>query len=100
MPPCLSAAHDRERTYANLIGPLGAEPTVTAECVFVDPVADISVLGSPDGQEPMPPLPIGALTFVRKPVTTRTQPGACRASAGLALAKAVARPLSETGHER
>jgi len=39
-----------ERTYANLLGPLGGELTVWAECLFVDPVADLAVLGSPDGQ--------------------------------------------------
>jgi hypothetical protein len=33
-----------------LLGPLGGERTVAAECVFVDPIADIAVLGSPDDQ--------------------------------------------------
>jgi hypothetical protein len=41
-----------ERTYPNLIGPLAApQPGICAECLFVDPVADIAVLGGPDGQE-------------------------------------------------
>jgi hypothetical protein len=40
-----------EGTYSHLLGPLGADPTVWAECLFVDPVADIAVLGQPDGQE-------------------------------------------------
>ena len=70
-----------ERTYPNLVGPLGAEPTVWAECVFVDPVADLAVLGTPDGQELFAqaadyealteaarPLSIGSLTYVRKRV--------------------------------
>jgi hypothetical protein len=42
----------QEKTYRNLLGPLGkAEPTVWAECLFFDPIADIAVLGSPDNQE-------------------------------------------------
>jgi hypothetical protein len=38
------------RLYANLLGPIGAKPTVWAECLFVDPVADLAVLGTPDNQ--------------------------------------------------
>jgi hypothetical protein len=34
-----------------LLGPLRKKPTVWAECFFVDPVADIAVLGTPDSQE-------------------------------------------------
>jgi hypothetical protein len=41
-----------EVTYKNLVGPLDAKaPDVWAECLFVDPVADIAVLASPDAQE-------------------------------------------------
>jgi hypothetical protein len=40
-----------EETYQNILGPLGAEPTVWAACLFVDPMADIAVLGRPDNQE-------------------------------------------------
>ena len=36
--------------YPNLIGPLGHKPNVWAKCLFVDPVADIAVLGSVDNQ--------------------------------------------------
>jgi hypothetical protein len=50
-PPAHAAAYTEEITYPNLLGPLGAEPTVWAECVFVDPIADIALLGSPDDQE-------------------------------------------------
>jgi hypothetical protein len=39
-----------EETYQRLLGPLGAEPAVWATCLFVDPVADIAVLGQPDNQ--------------------------------------------------
>jgi hypothetical protein len=38
-----------ERTYPRLLGPLdSSEPSIWAECVFVDPIADIAVLGEPD----------------------------------------------------
>jgi hypothetical protein len=37
-------------TYERLLGSLGAEPAVPVECLFVDPIADIAVLGSPDDQ--------------------------------------------------
>jgi Trypsin-like peptidase domain len=50
-PPCHSASYLEERTYPKLLGPLGGEPTVWAECLFVDPIADIAVLRGPDGQE-------------------------------------------------
>jgi hypothetical protein len=48
LPPLPDTA---DRTYADLLGPLGAaESSVWAECRFVDPVADIAVLGRPDDQ--------------------------------------------------
>jgi hypothetical protein len=50
LPPAHAASYTKERTYARLLGPLGTKPTVWAECFFVDPVADIAVLGSPDDQ--------------------------------------------------
>ena len=49
-PPCHGASYIQERTYQNLIGPLGESPSVWAECLFADPIADIAVLGEPDGQ--------------------------------------------------
>ena len=33
-----------------VLGPIGKKPTVIAECCFVDPVADIAVLGPPSDQ--------------------------------------------------
>jgi hypothetical protein len=39
-----------ERTFGNLLGPLGETPTVWAECLIDDPVGDIAVLGCPDNQ--------------------------------------------------
>jgi len=71
-----------ERTYAKLIGPCDAEPTAWAECAFIDPVSDLAVLCSPDGQaladeaadyeallEPTRALPVAGLTFIREPFT-------------------------------
>jgi hypothetical protein len=49
-PPCCSVSYTDERTYKNLLAPLGQPPSVWAECVFVDPIADIAVLGTPDDQ--------------------------------------------------
>src|SRR5262249_631718 len=49
-PPCASVSSLEQRTYQALLGPLGREPTVWAECLFVDPIGDIAVLGPPDSQ--------------------------------------------------
>lgn len=51
MPPPIAASNLEERTYGNLLAPLGKKPRVWAECLFVNPVADIAVLGSPDTQD-------------------------------------------------
>jgi hypothetical protein len=50
-PPCHAMSDQSERTYQKLLAPLGEEPSVWAECMFADPIADIAVLGSPDNQE-------------------------------------------------
>jgi hypothetical protein len=50
-PPCHGASYLEERTYKNLLAPLGSKPAVWAECLFADPIADIAVLGAPDNQE-------------------------------------------------
>ena len=44
-PPCHPQSYLRERVYASLLGAIGEDPMVWAECVFVDPIADIAVLG-------------------------------------------------------
>jgi hypothetical protein len=44
------ARYLEEETYPRLLSPLGIEPVVWASCLFVDPVADIAVLGQPDNQ--------------------------------------------------
>jgi hypothetical protein len=51
LPPCISFSDLRERTYQELLAPIGAEPTIWAECLFVDPISDIAVLGPPDDQD-------------------------------------------------
>jgi hypothetical protein len=50
LPPAHLMSHLEERTYLRFIGPRDAEPTIAAECLFADPVADIAVLGPPDNQ--------------------------------------------------
>jgi hypothetical protein len=45
------AGYLAERTYQPILGPLGEKPTVWAELLFADPIADIAVLASPDNQE-------------------------------------------------
>lgn len=51
LPPANAMAYFEERTY-NLLGSLdGSKSNVCAECLFVDPVGDIAVLGTPDAQE-------------------------------------------------
>jgi hypothetical protein len=49
-PPAASVSYARERTYAALLSVLGEPPSIMTECLFVDPVADIAVLGPPDNQ--------------------------------------------------
>ncbi len=48
LPPAHRASFPRERSYRNLLGLLGEPGTVSAECVFVDPVSDIAVLREPN----------------------------------------------------
>lgn len=50
LPPPHPFSYTHERTYAELLGPLGGKPAVWAECLFVNPIADIALLGSPDNQ--------------------------------------------------
>jgi hypothetical protein len=51
LPPAVPALDLQQKTYEKLLGRLDAKPTVWCECVFVDPVADIAVLGCPDAQD-------------------------------------------------
>src|SRR5438874_3754535 len=51
LPPPHRASFTEERTYKNLLGKLDeCKGSIAAECLFVDPVADVAVLGSPDNQ--------------------------------------------------
>jgi hypothetical protein len=51
LPPPHPASHAWESSYQELLGPLGADkPNVRAECLFVDPIADVAVLCEPDNQ--------------------------------------------------
>jgi hypothetical protein len=50
LPPRHRAAYTKEKTFKKLLGPLGSVPSIRAECVFVDPVSDLAVLGRPDSQ--------------------------------------------------
>ncbi len=51
LPSCHPHRPLHECTYGKLLGPLGGKRAVWAECIFVDPIADIAVLAQPDNQE-------------------------------------------------
>jgi hypothetical protein len=51
LPPPMPGMYWQERTYPSLLGPLGGECSISAECLFVDPIADIAVLGQPESQK-------------------------------------------------
>ena len=48
LPPAQSFFEPKERIFGPFIARLGDEPRAWAVCRFVDPIADIAVLGSPD----------------------------------------------------
>jgi hypothetical protein len=49
--PALSLSA-RERSYPSLLAPLDRKKrTVAAECLFVDPISDVAVLGAPNGRK-------------------------------------------------
>jgi len=50
-PPRASISYVSERTYRKLLGAIGQRRGVSAECLFIDPIADIAVLASPDSQD-------------------------------------------------
>ena len=51
LPPANAASYPEERTYHDLIGPLDGESTISCECIFCDPVADVAVVSNPDSEE-------------------------------------------------
>ena len=50
IPIAYSASWIEDRTYKDLLSPLGELPHIWAECLFVNPVADLALLGEPDDQ--------------------------------------------------
>lgn len=48
LPPAHAASYTHERTYKELLAPLGTKPKVWAECLFADPIADLAILGAID----------------------------------------------------
>jgi hypothetical protein len=50
LPPAHPCSYVEERTYVPLLGLRHAESSVAAQCVFVDPIADVAVLSAPDSQ--------------------------------------------------
>jgi len=50
-PKVMSSVDYQLATYPKLLASLGEEPSVWAQCLFFDPVADVAVLGEPDNQE-------------------------------------------------
>jgi hypothetical protein len=51
LPPPHGFSYTEERTHQDLLATLGEQPSVWCQCLFVDPIADIAVLGTPDSQE-------------------------------------------------
>ena len=48
LPSGFGIAYSEEHAYRNMLGPLGSEPTVACECLFINPIADVAVVGVPD----------------------------------------------------
>src|SRR5437773_4416351 len=51
LPPSFPGSYIEEPTFVKLVAPNGEEPAISAECLFVDTIADLAVLCEPDGQE-------------------------------------------------
>ena len=50
LPPAHWGSYTKERTFLNLLGPLDSPATLSTQCVFADPIADVAVLAAPDSQ--------------------------------------------------
>jgi hypothetical protein len=48
--PLPGQREDEAETFQDLLEPLDGAASVSARCLFVDPIADIAVLDSPDDQ--------------------------------------------------
>ena len=51
LPPCHTDSRIQKRTYGKLLARMGAKPSVCCECLFVDLLADLAILGPPDNQQ-------------------------------------------------
>jgi hypothetical protein len=50
LPSGFGIAYSEEHVYRNMLGPLNSPPTVACECLFINPIADVAVVGVPDTQ--------------------------------------------------
>ena len=50
LPSGFGISYSEEHVYRNMLGPLGSAPTVACECLFINPIADVAVVGVPDTQ--------------------------------------------------
>jgi hypothetical protein len=50
LPSGFGIAYSEEHVYRNMLGALGSVPTVACECLFINPIADVAVVGVPDTQ--------------------------------------------------
>jgi len=50
LPPAHPGRYPDECTYKKLLAPLGQKPAVIAQCLFVDPISDLAILGQPDNE--------------------------------------------------
>ena len=50
LPSGFGIAYSEEHVYRNMLGPVGSVPTVACECLFINPIADVAVVGVPDTQ--------------------------------------------------
>jgi len=70
LPPAHPAATANERTCRDILALIGQKPTISAECLFVDPIGDLAILGATDdGWEEYDALlgTIGAVTISNVP---------------------------------
>jgi hypothetical protein len=74
--PCIGASLSEERTFKELLAPLGSSPSVWTECLFADPIADLAVLGPPDEAWPDEATAYDALTKAATPIKIADTTGA------------------------
>jgi hypothetical protein len=74
--PCTGASFYEERTFKELLASLGSSPSVWAECLFADPIADLAVLGPPNEAWPDEATAYDALTKAATPIKIADTTGA------------------------